>query len=282
MSLQLYDEVSQLLSKRLTRKYSTSFSLGIRLINKEYRWAIYSIYGLVRIADEIVDTFHHQDKEKLLKEFREETYKAISNGLSVNPILNSFQRAAQQFEIGPALIDPFFDSMEMDLSWSQHGESEYKQYIYGSAEVVGLMCLKVFCNGDQQQYKSLKASACKLGSAFQKVNFLRDIKSDFEDRGRVYFPNLEFNHFDNEVKQQIIRDIRYDFSQAYEGILRLPLNCRLGVYTAFRYYNRLLDKIEREPAEIIRESRVRVPDREKISLLLQSYWLFKTGAIKHE
>lgn len=279
MSLQLYHSVSHQLSKKLTKNYSTSFSLGIRMIHKEYRWAIYAIYGLVRVADEIVDTFHDQDKGKLLKQFREETYLAIINKLSTNPILHSFQEAARAFNIGPELIDPFFESMAMDLDNTTYNKNGYEEYIYGSAEVVGLMCLKVFCDGNEEEYNKLKAPAKSLGSAFQKVNFLRDLKSDYIERGRTYFPKVNFHHFDEADKAAIIEDIKKDFNDAYKGILQLPISCRFGVYTAFRYYTKLLDRIESQPVESIKTARVRVPDSQKIGLLLQSYLRFKTGAI---
>lgn len=281
MSLQLYNDVSQLLSKRLTKKYSTSFSLGIRMIDKDYRWAIYSIYGLVRVADEIVDTFHDQNKAQLLQEFRDETHKAIDQKLSINPILHSFQEAARKFNIGPELIDPFFDSMAMDLDLTSYDNSGYEEYIYGSAEVVGLMCLKVFCNGDQDAYDHLKAPARSLGSAFQKVNFLRDIKSDFEERGRTYFPQVDFNNFDEQDKNLVVEDIKNDFNAALLGIIDLPINCRFGVYTAYRYYVKLLERIAKEPVVKIKTARVRVPDSEKLGLLLKSYLRFKAGALSH-
>lgn len=281
MSLELYHEVCQKLSKKLTNKYSTSFSLGIRLIDKDYRWAVYSIYGLVRVADEIVDTFHDQDKETLLLYFKRATYAAIDNKLSVNPILHSFQKAARQFGIGKDLIEPFFESMAMDLDLKSYNETRYEHYIYGSAEVVGLMCLKVFCNGNEEEYIKLTQGARSLGSAFQKVNFLRDIKSDFEDRGRTYFPEINFHHFGEIEKQLIIDDIRKDFLEAYKGICQLPLNCRFGVYTAYRYYVKLLDRIEKWSVFKIKTARVRVPDSEKLSLLLLSYLRFKTGAVNH-
>jgi len=281
MSIQLYHQVSQSLSKKLTKSYSTSFSLGIRMIDKDVRWAIYSIYGLVRVADEIVDTFHEQNKELMLAEFKADTYKAIKNKLSVNPILHSFQEAARKFNIGPELIDPFFESMEMDLDSQTYDSIGYEEYIYGSAEVVGLMCLKVFCSGKHTEYEQLKPAARSLGAAFQKVNFLRDIKSDFEERGRTYFPSVNFHHFDEAAKNEIVADIRTDFEDAYKGICHLPLSCRFGVYTAYRYYTKLLERIEKEPVQTIKSARLRVPDSEKIGLLLRSYFRFKTGAVNH-
>ncbi len=281
MSIELYHNVSQSLSKKLTKSYSTSFSLGIRMIDKELRWAIYSIYGMVRIADEIVDTFHDQDKAALLEEFKNETYKAINNKLSINPFLHSFQEAARKFNIGPELIDPFFESMAMDLDLKLYDADGYQEYIYGSAEVVGLMCLKVFCESSEAEYQQLKPAAKSLGAAFQKVNFLRDIKSDFEERGRTYFPSINFHHFDEAAKKSIVDDIRNDFNDAYKGICQLPITCRFGVYTAYRYYVKLLERIEKEPVNTIKTARLRVPDSEKIGLLISSYLRFKTGAINH-
>lgn len=279
MSIQLYHSVSHQLSKKLTKNYSTSFSLGIRMIHKEYRWAIYAIYGLVRVADEIVDTFHDQDKSKMLNDFKDSTYKALENKLSTNPILHSFQEAARRFNIGAELIDPFFESMAMDLDNTTYNENGYNEYIYGSAEVVGLMCLKVFCDGNEEEYNKLKAPARSLGAAFQKVNFLRDIKSDFIERGRTYFPQVNFHHFDEQNKKAIVDDIKRDFADAFKGIMKLPISCRFGVYTAFRYYTKLLDRIEQQPVESIKTARIRVPDSQKLGLLLNSYLKFKTGSL---
>ncbi len=281
MSLELYHEMSKKLSIQLTNKYSTSFSLGIKMIDKECRWAIYAIYGLVRLADEIVDTFYGQNQAQMLKDFKAQTYLAIENKLSINPILHAFQLAANQYNIPNALIESFFKSMEMDLDKKGYDEADYNEYIYGSAEVVGLMCLQVFCNNDREQYDNLKGAARALGAAFQKVNFLRDMKDDFEERGRTYFPGVNFNHFTNEDKKQIVQEIKDDFATAYNGILQLPINCRFGVYTAYKYYLRLLECIEKQPAEKIKNARIRVPDSEKIGLLLKSYLIFKTGNLKH-
>ena len=215
MSIPLYNLTSQELSRKVSLNYSTSFSLGIKLLAKEYRWAVFSTYGFVRFADEIVDTFHGYDKERLLREFKQQTYQAIEMGISTNPILHSFQLAANQFGITNDLIEPFFQSMEEDLGTSQHDAQSYSEYIYGSAEVVGLMCLKIFCKGNQRQYNELLPFARSLGAAFQKVNFLRDIKSDVEERGRVYFPGVDFNHFSDEDKLSIIKDVKNDFEHAY-------------------------------------------------------------------
>jgi len=271
MSIKLFDETSIAMSRRLALNYSTSFSLGIRLLSKECRWAIFSIYGLVRVADEIVDTFHGYNKEQMLMDFKSQTYRAMEEGISTNPVLHAFQLAANQYGVGKELIEPFFNSMEEDLDTSSHNAQSYSEYIYGSAEVVGLMCLKVFCNGNEEQYNHLVPFARSLGAAFQKVNFLRDIRSDVEERGRVYFPGVDFNHFSDSDKYEIIHDVKNDFAHAYQGIVQLPVGCRLGVYTAYIYYLKLLEKIERTTAVDILESRVRIPNTQKIALLAQSF-----------
>ncbi|MES2617583.1 MAG: phytoene/squalene synthase family protein [Bacteroidota bacterium] len=276
---ELYNKTSERCSKATTNIYSTSFSLGIRLIAKDFRWAIYGIYGFVRLADEIVDTFNQYDRKGLLQKFEADTYAAIEDGISLNPILHSFQKVVRQFGITNELIAPFFKSMACDLEQSTYNKDEYAGYINGSAEVVGLMCLKVFCNGDEKEYNKLKASACSLGAAFQKVNFLRDIKSDVEDRGRIYFPHLDLSQFDDKVKRDIIDDVRTDFANAYKGIRQLPLTCRFGVYTAYIYYLKLLDKIEQTQANQILENRIRVGDTEKMALLAKSYFKFKFNAL---
>ncbi len=271
MSIKLFDETSIAMSRRLALNYSTSFSLGIRLLSKECRWAIFSIYGLVRVADEIVDTFHGYNKKQLLMDFKSQTYQAMEEGINTNPVLHAFQLAANQYGVGQELIEPFFNSMEEDLDTSSHNAQSYSEYIYGSAEVVGLMCLKVFCNGNEEQYNHLVPFARSLGAAFQKVNFLRDIRSDVEERGRVYFPGVDFNQFSDSDKYGIIQDVKNDFAHAYVGIVQLPVGCRLGVYTAYIYYLKLLEKIERTTAVDILESRVRIPNTQKIALLAQSF-----------
>jgi phytoene synthase len=276
---EIYEKTSIDCSKKTTNNYSTSFSLGIKMIGKSHRWAIYGIYGFVRLADEIVDTFDREDKAELLAEFKADTYKAIEKGISLNPILHSFQKAANQFGIGKDLIEPFFNSMETDLGKQTYNRGQYDEYIYGSAEVVGLMCLKVFCDGKENLYQHLVSSARSLGAAFQKVNFLRDIKSDVEDRGRVYFPTLNLAEFDESVKRQIIMEVKADFDKAHVGIKQLPLSCRFGVYTAYRYYLRLLDKIERVNAAEVLEKRIRVANTEKVALLARSYVKFKFNVI---
>lgn len=271
MSIRLFDETSKDISKKISLNYSTSFSLGIKLLAKEYRWAVFATYGFVRLADEIVDTFHGFDKERLLGDFKKQTYQAINEGISTNPVLHAFQMAANQFGIGNDLIEPFFNSMEEDLGTTEHDEKSYNDYIYGSAEVVGLMCLRIFCNGNTQQYDELLPYAKSLGAAFQKVNFLRDIKSDVEERGRVYFPNVNFSHFSDMDKMSIIHDVKKDFDHAFIGIKKLPIGCRLGVYTAYIYYLKLLEKIERTTANEILQSRIRIPNSQKVVLLAKSY-----------
>jgi len=271
MSIRLFDETSKDISRKISLNYSTSFSLGIKLLAKEYRWAVFSTYGFVRLADEIVDTFHGFNKERLLADFKKQTYQAIEDGISTNPVLHSFQMAANQFGIGNDLIEPFFKSMEEDLGKTSHDEMSYNEYIYGSAEVVGLMCLKIFCKGDHAQYTSLVPYARSLGAAFQKVNFLRDIKSDVEERGRVYFPNIDFTQFTDMEKMDIIHDVKKDFDHALIGIKNLPIGCRLGVYTAYIYYLKLLEKIERTTANEILQSRIRIPNSQKVVLLAKSY-----------
>lgn len=276
---ELFEKTSAVCSKATTNIYSTSFSLGIRMIAKDYRWAIYGIYGFVRLADEIVDTFERNDKAELLDKFKRDTYEAIEKRISLNPILYTFQKVANQYNIGKDLIEPFFESMEADLHKKEYNKQSYNEYIYGSAEVVGLMCLKVFCDGDENQCNSLKAPARALGAAFQKVNFLRDIKSDVEDRGRIYFPTLDLRQFDELTKAEIIEDVKQDFREAYEGIKRLPISCRFGVYTSYRYYLRLLEKIERVNAKEILENRIRVANAEKMAVLAKSFFRFKFNAL---
>jgi len=271
MSIALFDQTSKAMSQRLALNYSTSFSLGIRLLAKEYRWAVFATYGFVRVADEIVDTFHGYDKSRLLSEFKQQTYQAIEDRISTNPVLHSFQLAVNQFGIGKDLIKPFFNSMEEDLQTVTHSSDSYNQYIYGSAEEVGLMCLRIFCKGDDSLYQHLLPHARSLGAAFQKVNFLRDIKSDIDERGRVYFPGVDFSNFTDEEKIDIIQDVKKDFSHAYKGIVQLPVGCRLGVYTAYIYYLKLLEKIERTTALDIKQSRIRIPNTQKIYLLAESY-----------
>ena len=268
--IKLFDDSCQECSKLITNRYSTSFSLGIRLFKPKFRTPIYNIYGFVRFADEIVDTFHDQDKLELLSEFRRDTHKAISARISLNPILHAFQKTVHQYDIESELIDAFLDSMEMDLTKLTYERNTYNQYIYGSAEVVGLMCMKVFSEGSKEIYDSLKDPARKLGSAFQKINFLRDIKSDYEERGRTYFPGLKFETFNSADKEAIEEDIAQDFESGYKGILKLPKGSRLGVYLAYKYYINLFQKIKRAPASTLSEERIRVPDGKKFYLLCSS------------
>jgi 15-cis-phytoene synthase len=257
-------------SSLITRRYSTSFSLGIRLFEKRFRAPICGIYGFVRFADEIVDTFHDYPKAALLQRFREDTRRAIDEGISLNPVLHSFQKVVHEYAIEWSLIDAFLKSMEMDLDNATYNETGYDEYIYGSAEVVGLMCLRVFCEGNDAEFQRLKAPARRLGSAFQKVNFLRDIKSDFEERGRVYFPGVDFRRFTQQDKTAIEHDIKADFDAALEGIRHLPKGARLGVYVAYKYYTQLFAKIRKAPAQQIAQERFRVSDKRKIFLLFSS------------
>ncbi|HMR43244.1 MAG TPA: phytoene/squalene synthase family protein [Saprospiraceae bacterium] len=266
----LFRQVCNECSQLVTNRYSTSFSLGIRVFAKKFRTPIYAVYGYVRFADEIVDTFHQFDKALLLRRFENETKTAIEEGISLNPILQSFQETVRQYNIEWELVDAFLRSMEMDLAHSTYEQSKYDEYIYGSAEVVGLMCLRVFCEGDEATYQKLKPAARSLGAAFQKVNFLRDMKSDFDERGRVYFPGVDFSRFDTAAKLAIENDIKKDFDAAYEGIRQLPKGARLGVYLAYVYYLNLFQKIKNAPATRVQQERIRVPDSKKIYLLFSS------------
>lgn len=268
----LFDHVSFATSKLTTRRYSTSFSLGIYCLNRSIHTSIYNIYGFVRFADEIVDSFHGYDKATLLKEFREDTYKAIERGISLNPILNSFQEVVNRYRIDHELIDCFLDSMEMDLHQQTHSTESYKTYILGSAEVVGLMCLKVFTNGDEELYQKLKPAAMKLGSAFQKINFLRDIKEDYNTLGRTYFPDVNMAQLTQADKLIIERDIEQDFKEALEGIKQLPVTSRFGVYVAYVYYYALFTKIKGIPSRRIMMERIRISNYQKLGLLARSYF----------
>ncbi len=275
----LFDDVSYKCSRLTTTSYSTSFSLGIYFLGKKFRNPIYAIYGFVRFADEIVDTFHDFNKQQLLDEFKADTYKAIHQKISLNPILNSFQQVVNDYNIDHELIDTFLNSMEMDLKPVDYDTETYKTYILGSAEVVGLMCLSVFTEGDKHKYESLKPSAMRLGAAFQKVNFLRDLKNDYKELGRTYFPNLEIDTFDNTTKIAIEDEIREDFKEALEGIRQLPKGSKLGVYLAYVYYTRLFDKIKLSPAEKIMQKRIRVSNSRKFSLMIQSLLKHKLNLI---
>jgi phytoene/squalene synthetase len=266
-SFQLYNSVTAEASKQTTLKYSSSFSLAIKLLHADLRQPIYDVYGLVRFADEIVDTFHHYDKATLLAEFKNDTYTAISQGISLNPILHRFQLTYHKYNIDMELVDAFFKSMEMDLSKQEYDAQTYQTYIYGSAEVVGLMCLHIFCDGDKGLYEQLKPSAQSLGAAFQKVNFLRDIKADFEGLERMYFPNCDFKNFKQADKEIIEADIQADFSAALEGIKLLPIKARFGVYVAFKYYYSLFKKIKKAEHHSILNMRIRIPDYKKLLIL---------------
>jgi len=268
--LSLYNQTCLECSSLITRRYSTSFSMGIRVFDKKYRAPIYAIYGFVRFADEIVDTFHDFPKKELLDKFRKDTYEAIESGISLNPVLHSFQQVVNSYHIKKELIDAFLDSMEMDLNMNAYEDNLYQKYIYGSAEVVGLMCLRIFVNGDDLLYKHLYASARSLGSAFQKINFLRDIKSDFDERGRVYFPGVDFRSFSMNDKLQIESDIKKDFDHALTGITQLPQGVRFGVYLAYKYYIKLFQKIKSASPSKVKEERIRVNDSRKVALIFSS------------
>lgn len=267
----LFDKTSFKTSKLTTESYSTSFSLATRFLGSEIRDAIYSIYGFVRFADEIVDTFHDYDKQRLLNKFKADTYEAIEDGISLNPILNSFQHVVREYSIDHELIDTFLESMEMDLNKSEYSQQGYEKYILGSAEVVGLMCLKVFVHGNETEYKRLQYSAMRLGAAFQKINFLRDLKADFEGMGRSYFPNADLDNFNDQQKKEIEKEIQTDFTEGYAGILQLPKSSRFGVYMAYIYFFQLFKKIQRTQASRILEERIRIPDPQKYTIFLGSY-----------
>jgi 15-cis-phytoene synthase len=268
--MHLFHNTSQQCSKITTEMYSTSFSSSIRLLHKDLHTPIYNIYGFVRFADEIVDTFHDFDKQLLLNEFKTETYNALQRGISLNPVLHSFQITVNEYGIEKNLIEAFFKSMELDLSKAQYDADGYAEYIYGSAEVVGLMCLYVFCQGDKAMYEKLRPSAQSLGAAFQKVNFLRDVKADYQELNRTYFPGMDFMNFTPAMKQQIENEIAGDFAKAYEGILQLPVKARFGVYVAYKYYLSLFKKIKKvEPAKIM-EQRIRIPNYSKAFILAKA------------
>ena len=268
---EIYDKVAMRCSQLTTRAYSTSFSLGILCLNKELRDPIYAIYGFVRLADEIVDSFHDYNKEDLLVRFKQDTYAAINDRISLNPILHSFQDTVHKYSIDRSSIDLFLRSMEMDLSLKTYDEEGLKQYILGSAEVVGLMCLRIFVNGDHDQYEKLKPMAMSLGSAFQKINFLRDLNADYLHMGRTYFPGLDFEKFDNAKKSEIEQSIKIDFEEGLKGIKLLPRSSRFGVYVAYVYYMALFNKIKNTPCERVLQSRIRIRNRHKATLLAYSY-----------
>ena len=278
---ELFDIVSKKCSKQVTEIYSTSFSLATRLLGPAIRQDIYNIYGFVRFADEIVDSFHNYDKEMLFKRFEIALEEGLNDKISLNPILNSFQETVYKYNIDRELISTFMNSMRLDLTKSVYATTEeFNEYIYGSADVVGLMCLKVFVKGDAEKYEQLKESAMNLGSAFQKVNFLRDLKEDFENLSRTYFPNTNLDSLDEDSKTKIIEEIEGNFSQGYEGILQLPHDSKLGVFVAYRYYRRLLKKLQKTPAKEIKNTRIRVPNHEKIGLLTRSYVKYQLNLVR--
>ncbi|MGD8306333.1 MAG: phytoene/squalene synthase family protein [Ignavibacteria bacterium] len=272
MTLEQYSRTSYKLSKKLTVAYSTSFSWGIKVFKPEFRDPIFAIYSYVRIADEIVDTFHNFDKEQLLKKFEADTWEAIETGISTNPVLQAFQETVNKYKIDHKLIKAFLNSMKMDLSNSSYNREHYDDYIYGSAEVVGLMCLKVFVNGNEKKYLELENPAKQLGAAFQKVNFLRDIQSDINERGRIYLPGVHHHEFiDNNKKAMLESEVEQEFKEAFRGIVKLPIAVKLGVYSAYLYYLMLFKKIKRMDVEQLRNRRVRISNLHKFYLLLKSY-----------
>lgn len=268
---QIFDTLSLEMSEMTTKRYSTSFSLGISFLAKDLHQPIHAIYGFVRLADEIVDSFHGFEKEQLLEEFSKDTFLAIERGISLNPILNSFQWAVNKYAISSDLITTFLKSMKMDLEKNSYDQQKYEEYILGSAEVVGLMCLKVFLRGDENEYLRLKESAMKLGSAFQKINFLRDLKADYHELGRMYFPGIDLTEFCANDKKQIEEDIAKDFHEGYLGIKQLPKDARFGVYMAYIYYYKLFRKIQQTDANVILNERIRIPDNKKYRLFITSY-----------
>ncbi|UAM99888.1 phytoene/squalene synthase family protein [Polaribacter litorisediminis] len=278
---ELFDSVSNSCSELVTKKYSTSFSMAVNTLSPKIRTDIYNIYGFVRFADEIVDTFHDFDKEALMAHFERDYYFAMEQKISLNPILNSFQQTVHRYNIPDHMVQAFLKSMKADLHKTQYAtKEEYDEYIYGSADVVGLMCLKVFVNGDDKMFEDLKQAAMRLGSAFQKVNFLRDLKDDFELLNRSYFPNIDLGKLNKESKQCIIDEIEADFDYAYNnGILKLPVEAKFGVYMAYRYYRRLLKKLSKVPSEKIMDTRIRISDPMKINLLARSYVKYKLNII---
>lgn len=276
----LFDTVSFECSKNVTRTYSTSFTSAVKMLAPTIRQDIYNIYGFVRFADEIVDSFHDYNKEELFDLFEKDLAAALENKISLNPILNSFQHTVHKFHIPDDLIAAFMKSMKMDLvKTNYNSDAEYKEYIYGSADVVGLMCLKVFVNGDDTKYQELKEGAMRLGSAFQKVNFLRDLKADYEDLSRTYFPNTDLTKLDETSKQNIISEIEADFEASYQGIINLPIEAKFGVYTAYIYYKKLLSKLKKTPSEEIKNTRIRVSDYQKMQLFAKCYFSYKLNSI---
>ncbi|MFY9241751.1 MAG: phytoene/squalene synthase family protein [Polaribacter sp.] len=278
---ELFDSVSNDCSKLVTKSYSTSFSMAVNMLSPKIRADIYNIYGFVRFADEIVDTFHDYNKEELMAHFERDYYLAKSQGISLNPILNSFQQTIKRYNIPDEMVQAFLKSMKADLFKTEYEtQEEYAEYIYGSADVVGLMCLKVFVNGDEQKYNELKDAAMRLGSAFQKVNFLRDLKDDYEVLNRSYFPNVDLGQLNTTSKDLIIKEIEEDFDYAFtNGILKLPVEAKFGVYMAYRYYRKLLKKLNKVPSTQIMDTRIRISNPMKINLLARSYVKYKLKII---
>ncbi len=276
----IFDTISYECSRNVTKTYSTSFSSAVKMLAPSIRQDIYNIYGFVRFADEIVDSFHEYDKETLFTLFEADLENALQHKISLNPVLNSFQHTVNHYAIPKELINDFMKSMKLDLYKSEYKTTqEYHDYIYGSADVVGLMCLKVFVNGNDAKYDELKNSAMRLGSAFQKVNFLRDLKADYEELNRTYFPNTDLNQLDENSKQSIIAEIEADFEAGYEGIRKLPIEAKFGVYTAYVYYKKLLSKLKRTPSVSIKNSRIRVSDYQKVGLLAKCYINYRFNTI---
>ncbi|RAR47106.1 phytoene/squalene synthase family protein [Flavobacterium lacus] len=276
----IFDTISYECSRNVTKTYSTSFSTAVKMLSPTIRQDIYNIYGFVRFADEIVDSFHDYNKGKLFDLFETDLENALQDKISLNPILNSFQHTVNQYAIPKDLIDAFMKSMKLDLHKTNYKTpEEYHEYIYGSADVVGLMCLKVFVNGNDAKFDELKESAMRLGSAFQKVNFLRDLKADFEELNRTYFPNTDLNKLDENSKQIIIAEIEADFEAGFEGIRKLPLEAKFGVYTAYVYYKKLLSKLKKTPSFAIKNTRIRVPDYQKVGLLAKCYINYRLKTI---
>ena len=276
----IFDSISSECSKTITRSYSTSFSLAVKMLAPSIRQDIYNIYGFVRLADEIVDSFHDYNKQQLFDRFETDLHLAIEEKISLNPILNAFQHTVHKYNIEASLIEAFMNSMRLDLYKIDYKtKEEYHQYIYGSADVVGLMCLKVFVTGDNEKYEKLKDSAMKLGSAFQKVNFLRDLKADFEDLNRSYFPNTDLTQLNEQSKNEIIAEIEADFKDAFDGIINLPLEAKFGVYTAYVYYKKLLSKLKKTPSAEIKNTRIRVSNYQKIGLFAKCYFNYKLKII---
>jgi phytoene/squalene synthetase len=276
----IFDTISFECSRNVTKTYSTSFSSAVRMLSPSIRQDIYNIYGFVRFADEIVDSFHDYNKEQLFERFEQDLEAALLHKISLNPVLNSFQHTVNKYDIPNELIAAFMKSMKLDLTKSTYNtQEEYNEYIYGSADVVGLMCLQVFVNGDKTKYDLLKNAAMRLGSAFQKVNFLRDLKADFEVLNRTYFPETDLNHLNEESKMKIIKEIEDDFKAGYEGIMKLPIEAKFGVYTAYVYYGKLLTRLSKTPSEEIKNTRIRVKDYEKFGLFAKCYFSYKLNFI---